>query len=189
MVGMPDLPSSPGGVPGYWGTRGRRAADPVGCVAGLLLWQGAAWVALSALGLGFWVASLPSGLDVGSGAVTIGSAGGGAGNSVARGGMVVLWISAELLAIAVGATIGSAQVAMACRLRGGPRLVLALAVGLQGATLAAGLVVTAVTVMVAGTLLELIALNRVFLAGQPRGGRDGGGFPAVRPFRCRRASQ
>lgn len=122
-----------------------RRVQPARYVAGLLLWQGVAWLAATAIGLAIWIATLP----VGAGAVSHGTA--------------VLWRMAQLLAIAIGASLGAAEVGMACRLRRGPRLLLALAVGIQGATLAAALVVAAVVVIIAGSLLELLALSGAFL--------------------------
>jgi putative Mn2+ efflux pump MntP len=75
----------------------------------------------------------------------------------------VLWTWIELLAIAVGLSIGAAEVGMSCRMRGGPKAVVAVATGLHGVTLAVGLIVAAVAVMITGSVLELLALNGTFL--------------------------
>ncbi len=147
MTSAPDLP--PGGPSPRREQRAAaplrtRSAEPARYVAWLLLWQGMTWLALAAAGLWLWLVTLPAALGPGS---TNGT---------------VLWTGAQLLAIAVGACLGAAEVGMACKLRGGPRWVLALAVGLHGVTLAAGLVVVAVAVMIVGSVLELLALNGAF---------------------------
>jgi hypothetical protein len=148
MTSVPD-PSSPGGLPRrrQWppGIQ-RRRVNPVPYVAGLLLWQGIAWLVLAAAGLSFWIMSLPAGLGPGS---TTGA---------------VLWAGAQLLAIGIGAGMGAAEIGMACRLRGGPKWVLAAAVGLEGVTLGASLVMAAVSIMIIGSVLELLALSGVLLA-------------------------
>jgi len=154
MTSVPD-PSSPGGLPRrrQWpaGIQ-RRRVNPVPYVAGLLLWQGIAWLVLAAAGLSFWIMSLPAGLGPGS----------------ATG--AVLWAGAQLLAIGIGAGMGAAEIGMACKLRGGPKWVLAAAIGLQGVTLGASLVVAAVSIMIVGSVLELLALSGVILA-VPAAGR------------------
>jgi hypothetical protein len=146
MANKPGLPPSHGGVPRRSAVPRTRSSLPARYVAGLLRGQGAAWMVLSAAGLGFWVASLPGSLN----AYSYGTA--------------VLWTWLELLAIAVGLSLGAAQVGMACRMRGGPKAVVAVATGLHGVTLAVGLVVAAVSVMLAGSVLELLALNGTFLS-------------------------
>src|SRR5215472_11556194 len=147
MTSVPD-PSSPGGLPRrrQWpaGIQ-RRRVNPVPYVAGLLLWQGIAWLLLAAAGFSFWIMSLPAGLGPGS----------------ATG--AILWAGAQLLAIGIGAGMGAAEIGMACRLRGGARWVLAAAIGLQGVTLGASLVVAAVSIMIVGSVLELLALIGVLL--------------------------
>ena len=131
---------------------GASASSPVDCrtlIAGTSMATphvaGAAALILSATGLGFWIASLPASLN----AYSYGAA--------------VLWTWVELLAIAVGLSLGAAEIGMSCRLRGGPKSVVAVATGFHGVTLAAGLVVAAVSVMIAGSVLELLALNGTFL--------------------------
>jgi hypothetical protein len=118
-----------------------RRLDPCRYVGGLLLWQGATWLALAAAGLGLWIATLPG---------AIGPASGEAG---------MLWRCGELVAIAVGAGLGVTQVSMACRLRGGPRLLRALVHAVQGVTAAAGLVVIAISLIVASSTVVLVALT------------------------------
>src|SRR5215469_10860719 len=146
MTSVPD-PSSSGGLPRrrQWpaGIQ-RRRVNPVPYVAGLLLWQGIAWLVLAAAGFSFWIISLPAGLGPGSATPTI------------------LWAGVQLLAIGIGAGMGAAEIAMACRLRRGPRWMLT-AVGLQGVTLGASLVVAAVSIMAVGSVLELLALIGVLL--------------------------
>jgi hypothetical protein len=117
-------------------------------VHGLLLGQGLAWLALAAAGLAAWILHRPAGL-----------------NLIGDGGRV-LWTGAQLLGIAVAAVLGSAEVQMACRLRGGrPRSLLAAAVGVQGVMLAAALLLGAFVLTVGGSLLELLALGG--LTGRP----------------------
>jgi hypothetical protein len=146
MTSVPD-PSSSGGLPRrrQWpaGIQ-RRWVNPVPYVASLLLWQGIAWLVLAAAGFSFWIMFLPAGLRPGS----------------ATG--AILWAGAQLLAIGIGAGMGAAEISMGCRLRGGPRWMLT-AVGLQGVTLGASLVVAAVSIMVVGSVLELLALIGVLL--------------------------
>jgi hypothetical protein len=130
MTSAPDLP--PGGPSPRREQRAAaplrtRSAEPARYVAWLLLWQGMTWLALAGAGLWLWLVTLPAALGSGS---TNGT---------------VLWTGAQLLAIAVGACLGAAEVGMACKL--------------QGVTLAAGLVVVAIAVMIAGSVLELLALN------------------------------
>jgi hypothetical protein len=114
-----------------------RRADPRGYVERLLMWQGAAWLALAAAGLILWLMTLP-------GAVT--SASGAEG----------LWRGGELLAIATGAALGTTEVSMACRLRGARRL-LSLGPGVQGVTLAAELLVIGISVLVTVSTVTLVA--------------------------------
>jgi hypothetical protein len=159
--------------PGAWprGTpRGRRGrvrdpqpADPARYVSRLLAWQGAAWLVLAGIGLGVWIGTLPSGLSLGSASA------------------VALWKCAELLAIAFGAGLGSAQGSMACRLRGGRGTIRAAAAGLRALTVAAGLVAGAVSVLLVGSVMELIVLNGALPASRcaQLGGRDCA-LPAVR---------
>jgi hypothetical protein len=144
MASKPGLPPSHGGVPRRSALQRTRSGAPARYVAGLLLGQGIAWLVLASAGLGFWVASLQGSLNPYS------------------YGTAVLWTWLELLAVAAGLSIGAAQVGMACRMRGGPRAVVAVASGLHGVTLAVGLVVAAVSVMLAGSVLELLALNGSF---------------------------
>jgi hypothetical protein len=122
-----------------------RRVDPARYVSRLLLWQGSAWLVLAGVGLGIWIAMLPGTL------------------THASNGSEMLWRGAQLLVIAIGAGLGAAEVGMACRLRGSPRLLLAMAPVLQGATLAAGLVVVAIAVMIAVSVLELLAMNGALL--------------------------
>jgi hypothetical protein len=147
MTSVPNQPS-PGGLPPrrQWpaGIQ-RRRVNPVPYVAGLLLWQGITWLVLAAAGFGLWIMALPAGLGP------------------ASGNGAVLWAGAQLLAIGIGAGMGAAEVGMACKLRGGPRWMLTAA-GLQGLTLGATLVVSAVSIMIVGSVLELLALSGVLLA-------------------------
>jgi hypothetical protein len=119
--------------------------NPARYVTRLLLWQGSAWLVLAGVGLGIWIATLPGAL------------------TSASSGSDLLWRGLQLFAIAIGAGLGATEVGMACRLRGGPRLLLAMAPALQGATLAAGLVVVAIAVMIAVSVMELLALNGAIL--------------------------
>lgn len=116
--------------------------QPARYVFGLLLGQGLAWLALAGAGLITWLLHSPAGLNLIS------------------DGARVLWTGAELLGIALAACLGSAQLGMACRLRGGqPRALLALSVGVQGLMLGAALVMAAFVITVGGSLLELLALG------------------------------
>jgi hypothetical protein len=108
-------------------------------IESLLLWQGSAWLALAAAGLIFWLMTLPGSFT---------SSGSGAGE---------LWRGGELVAIAVGAALGITEVSMACRMRGAPRLLLALGLGVQSVTLGAGLIVLGISVLVAVSTLTLVA--------------------------------
>lgn len=158
MTADPDPPQSrrgasrPEGARGPGGTRDRAAADrcrqvePTRYVAGLLRWQGAAWLVLTALGLTAWIVTLPPDF------VT------------ASSGTTVLWRGAQLLALAIGTSLGGAEIGMACRLQGGPGLLLKVALGLPVAVVAALLVVAAVSAIVAGSVLELLALSGAVLA-------------------------
>ena len=162
MTGDPDPTHSRGGASRSEGVRGRggagdraaaarcRQVEPARYVAGLLGWQGGAWLVLTALGLMVWIVTLPADF------VT------------ASSGTTVLWRGAQLLALAIGASLGGAEVGMACRLRGGPRLLVAVALGFPVAVLAALLVVAAVSVIVAGSVLELLALSGAVLAAEAR---------------------
>jgi hypothetical protein len=147
MTTVPD-PPSPGGLPPRrkWpaGIQ-RRRVNPVPYVAGLLLWQGIAWLVLAAAGFSFWTIALPAALRPGSGT--------GA----------VLWAGGQLLAIGIGAGMGVAEIGMGCRLRRSPRWLLRRTAGLRGVSLGACLVVGAVSVMVVGSVLELLALSGVLL--------------------------
>jgi hypothetical protein len=142
--------SSPGGHPGFGD--GSQQADPARYVGRLLAWQGAAWLVLAVIGLCVWLGTLPSGLVLGS----------------PSGAM--LWKSAELLAIAIGAVIGSAQASMACQLRGGRGLARAAAATLRGLTVASGLAAGAVGVLLVGSVMELIVLNGPLRAAVSLGG-------------------
>ena len=127
------------------------SCQPVRYVHGLLLGQGLAWLGLAGAGLAAWLLHRPTGLNL------IGD------------GSRVLWSGAQLLGIAIAACLGSAEVRMACRLRGGqPRLLLAAAIGFQGVMLAAALILGAFVLTVGGSLLELLALGGL----GSRGDRD-----------------
>ena len=108
----------------------------------LLLSQGIGWLLLSAAGLAGWSASFPRGLSL-------------------SGADPVFWAGVELLAIAIAAGLGAAEVGMACRMRGGPRVVVAMTGKLQGTVLAVALILAALLVMVGGSLLELMALGKL----------------------------
>jgi hypothetical protein len=124
------------------------------------MWQGISWLVLAAVGFSVWVIALPAGLGPGSGS--------GA----------VLWAGGQLLAIGIGAGMGAGEIGMACKLRGGPRWVLRATAGLDGVSLGTVLVIAAVSVMVVGSVLELLALSGVLLPA-PAGAR----LPRYR--RCR----
>jgi hypothetical protein len=169
MPSGPDIPPpARGGVPRYQASSppgtaasgsGRRLAvpfQPARYVHGLLLAQGLAWLVLAGAALTAWVLTFPA-------SVNLVSAGGAA-----------LWTGAELLGIVVGTCLGAAEVAMACRMRGGqPRLLLGLTVAIQGTMVAVALILAAFLVTVGGSLLQLLAL---------------GGLPGpARPVRLSRA--
>jgi hypothetical protein len=107
----------------------------------LLLGQGIAWLIVAAAGAPAWIVSLPPGLPVTS------------------GGAAVFWSGVQLLGVAIAACIGATQVAMACRMTGGPRVLVAVATGVQNVTLAVCLVLTAFLIMVGGSMLELRAVG------------------------------
>jgi hypothetical protein len=130
------------------------SCQPVRYVHGLLLGQGLAWLGLAGAGLAAWLLHRPTGLNL------IGD------------GSRVLWSGAQLLGIAIAACLGSAEVRMACRLRGGqPRLLLAAAIGFQGVMLAAALILGAFVLTVGGSLLELLALGGLAVLLRPRSTR------------------
>ena len=108
-------------------------------IESLLLWQGSAWLALAAAGLILWLLTLPGSFTTNG------------------GGAEELWRGGELVAIAVGAALGITEVSMACRMRGAPRLLLALGLGVQGVTLGAGLIVLGISVVVAVSTITLVA--------------------------------
>ncbi|HSR85745.1 MAG TPA: hypothetical protein VLM11_16350 [Streptosporangiaceae bacterium] len=62
-----------------------------------------------------------------------------------------------VVAIAIGGGLGITELSMACRLRGAPRLLLALRLGVQGVTLAAGLTVMGISLIVAVSTVTLVA--------------------------------
>lgn len=149
MVSMPDRPSSPGGpfsrlparrrhdVP-----RRRPRIDPAISLSRLLLGQGFAWLALAVAGVAAWCASFPH-------------------EPALSGGGAVFWAGIELLAVAVAAGVGTAEIGMGCRMRGGPRLVVAMTGRLRGTMLAVLLIVAALLVMIGGSLLEFMALGKL----------------------------
>src|ERR1700685_1048883 len=112
MTSAPDLP--PGGPSPRREQRAAaplrtRSAEPARYVAWLLLWQGMTWLALAGGGLWLWLAAPPAGRWLWL--VTLPAAlGSGSTNGT------VLWTGAQLLAIAVGACLGAAEVGMACKL-------------------------------------------------------------------------
>jgi hypothetical protein len=124
--------------------------EPATGVSRLLLGQGIGWLLLSVGGLAGWSASFPRGLSL-------------------SGGDAVFWAGLELLAIAIAAGFGAAEVGMACRMRGGPRLVVAMTGKLQGTMLAVALILAAVLVMIGGSLLELMALGKLVPGVAPGG--------------------
>jgi hypothetical protein len=152
MVSHPDRSSSAGGPASRQAAAraGAAAVQPARYVHGLLLGQGLAWLVLAVTGLVAWVAAFPHNLILG-------------------GGAAFFRASLELLAIAVAGCIGSAEVGMACRMRGGPRLVVAMTGSLQGTMFALALILAAVLIMVGGSMLELMAL---------------GGLPGLRCHGC-----
>jgi hypothetical protein len=138
---MPGTRLAPGPAPAP------AVCQPARYVYGLLLGQGLAWLALACVGLVTWLLHFPAGL-----------------NLISDGGRV-LWTGAELLGIAVAACLGSAEIGMACRLRGGqPRALLAASIGMQGLMLAAALLMAAFVVTVGGSLLELLTLGGLEVA-------------------------
>jgi hypothetical protein len=155
MIGDPDrLPPRPGERRAWPGKARRppqpvvphiRRVDPARYVGRLLLWQGVAWVALAGVGLGFWIAALPATL------------------TPTTTGTVAIWRAAQLLAVLFGVGLGAAEICMACRVGGGPRLLLTTAFGVQGATLTAVLVIAAIGIMIVGSVLELLVLTGAFL--------------------------
>jgi hypothetical protein len=126
-------------------------------VRGLLLGQGLAWLVLAAAGLTAWIVAFPGGVNL------------------LNDGWRLAWDGLELLGVVIAGCMGSAQVAMACRLAGGqPRLLLGTARSLQGLTLVCGLILTAALVTVCGSLLELSALaSRLLLRARSIGHRRG----------------
>jgi hypothetical protein len=149
MVSVPDRPWPPGGHSGRQ-TDARRQAlaryraarcEPATSLSRLLLGQGIGWLLLSVAGLTVWFASFPRELSL-------------------TGGDAVFWAGVELLAIATAAGFGAAEVGMACRMRGGPRLLVAMTGKLQGTMLAVALILAALLVMVGGSMLELMALGK-----------------------------
>jgi hypothetical protein len=141
MASIPGLPPPRGGAPARRAGRLAGPALPARYVHGLLLGQGAAWLVVAAVGLGCWIDSVLPALSVDS-----------------KSGSL-LWAFVQLLAISVAAGFGAAEVSMACRLHGGPTLLLAIATGVQGLMIAAGLLVAALIVMLGGAVLELLALG------------------------------
>jgi hypothetical protein len=116
--------------------------DPATGLSRLLLSQGLAWLLLAVAGLTVWFASVLRELSL-------------------SGGQALFWAGLELLAIAIAAGVGAAEVGMACRIRGGPKLVVTMTGRFQGTMLAVALIVGAVLVMVGGSLLELMALGKL----------------------------
>jgi hypothetical protein len=139
MASIPGLPQ--GGAPTRRADRLAGPALPARYVRGLLLGQGSAWLIVAAAGLGTWIGGVLPGLSVDS-----------------KGGSV-LWAFVQLLAISVAAGLGAAEIGMACRLHGGPIVLLAIVTGIQGLMVAAGLIVAALIVMLGGAMLELVALG------------------------------
>jgi hypothetical protein len=169
MTSVPDRPSSSGGPFGRQSAARRGAArrgaarqaarrqaarrqavrqrrvvrfDPATGLSRLLLGQGLAWLLLAVAGLTVWFASVLRELSL-------------------SGGLALFWAGLELLAIAIAAGVGAAEVGMACRIRGGPKLVVTMTGRFQGTMLAVALIVGAVLVMVGGSLLELMALGKL----------------------------
>jgi hypothetical protein len=126
--------------------------QPARYVYGLLLGQGLAWLVLAAAGLIAWITSFPGAGSLGDGAV--------------------FWVGVELLAIAVAGGVGAAEVGMACQMRGGPRLVVAMTGRLQGTMLAVALILAALLIMIGGSLLELTALSGLAPMAQDDGRRQ-----------------
>jgi hypothetical protein len=175
MASIPDRPSSSGGSFGRQSAAGRSAArrsaagrsaarrsaarrsaarrqavrrhravrfDPATGLSRLLLGQGLAWLLLAIAGLTVWFAALLRELSL-------------------TGGQALFWAGLELLAIAIAAGVGAAEVGMACRILGGPKLVVTMTGRFQGTMLAVALIVGAVLVMAGGSLLELMALGKL----------------------------
>lgn len=168
MASFPDRPSSAGRPTSRQSARGRTAAPcrPAKYVHGLLLGQGLAWLAVAISWLLAWVASFPADLNLG-------------------GGGSVSWGLVDLLGIAIAGGIGAAQVGMACRMRGRPRLVVAIIGGLQNSMLALALIMAAVLVLVGGSLLELKALGGLVRAAVSRPRSALAARVAVPPPGCR----
>jgi hypothetical protein len=120
--------------------------EPAPSLCRLLLSQGFAWLLLAVAGLAGWSASFPRELSL-------------------SGGESVFWAGLELLAIAIAAGIGAAELGMACRMRGGPRFVVAMTGGLRGTMLAVALILASLLVMVGGSMLELMALSKLGYPG------------------------
>jgi hypothetical protein len=116
--------------------------DPATGLSRLLLGQGLAWLLLAVAGLTVWFAGVLRELSL-------------------SGGQALFWAGLELLAIAIAAGVGAAEVGMACRIRGGPKVVVTMTGRFQGTMLAVALIVGAVLVMVGGSLLELMALGKL----------------------------
>lgn len=147
MTSMPDVPPpsrpSPRRRPALPPANVRaRRVDPARYVGGLLAGQGAAWLLLSAAGLAAWFTLLPA---------SLGHSSSGA----------VLWSGAALLAIAIGMSLGSGQLCMACRLLGHSASARRMASGLHGLAVLAGLAAVAVAVMIIGSALEALTLSGV----------------------------
>jgi hypothetical protein len=111
--------------------------DPRRYIERLLLWQGSAWLVLAAAGLGIWLVTLPHTF------------------TAAASAPAELWRGGELVAIGIGAALGSTEVSMACRLRGAPKVLLARGLGDPGVTLVAGLTVIGISVLVALSTVTL----------------------------------
>ncbi len=107
----------------------------------LLLGQGLTWLALAIVWLALWIGSFSH------------------DPAPAGAGRGIFWAVLALLGIAISASIGAAEIGMACRPRGGPKPVLAIAASVQRVMLAAALIVAALLVMVGGSMLELMALG------------------------------
>jgi hypothetical protein len=164
MVSVPDRPWPPGGRPGRQPDARRQAVarcraarwEPATSLSRLLLGQGIGWLLLSVAGLTGWSASFPGKLSL-------------------SGGDAVFWAGVELLAIAMAAGFGAAEVGMACRMRGGPRLLVAMTGKLQGTMLAVALILAALLVMVGGSMLELMALGKLVPGVAPGGSLEPSG--------------
>ena len=142
MVSVPDLPPSPSGSTRRQATGCAVAPfQPGWYVHRLLLGQGVVWLVLAIVWLAAWISSFPH------------------DPAPAGAGRGVFCAILDLLGIAISASIGAAEIGMACRLRGGPRAVLAIAASVQRAMLAVALILAAFLVMVGGSMLELMALG------------------------------